>query len=75
MTGRDLIIHILNNNLEDEPIFSNGHFMGFMTVTEAAKKYAVGEHTIKTWYATGRLKFFAIGEMIFIPINAEVVIQ
>lgn len=35
MTGRDLILYILMNNLEDEPVFEEGKFIGFVTDVEA----------------------------------------
>jgi hypothetical protein len=42
MTGRDLIVYILQNNLENEPVFKDGKFIGFMTEGEAAEKFDVG---------------------------------
>ena len=38
MTGRELILYILENGLENEPVIKNGTFVGFMTVTQAAEK-------------------------------------
>ena len=31
MTGRELIVYILENGLENEPIFKNGKPIGFIT--------------------------------------------
>ena len=40
MTGRDLIIYILTNNLENEQVVNqDGVFVGFMGETEAAAKF------------------------------------
>ena len=39
MTGRDLIIYILENNLENEPVYKDGRLLGFLTVTEAAVEF------------------------------------
>lgn len=50
MTGRDLIIYILENNLENEPIFKDGKCPGCITISEAALKFSVGEETIRAWY-------------------------
>ena len=47
MTGRDLIIYILQNNLEDEEIFKDGKFIGFVTLNEAAVRLNVGVETVK----------------------------
>lgn len=46
MTGRDLIIYILANGLEDEEVFQDGKFIGFVTAGEAAAKLGVGVATI-----------------------------
>ena len=41
MTGRDLIIYIMQNNLEDEVVLKDGFFVGFMDENEAAAKFGV----------------------------------
>lgn len=66
MTGRDLIIYILENHLEDEQVFQNGKILGFMTVNEAALKFDVGPETIKMWYAVDILQGFKLGDEIYI---------
>lgn len=71
MTGRDLIIYILQNNLEDEPIFKNGDFLGFLTVDKAAAKLNVGVETVKTWLELGWIDGVEFGELILIPANVE----
>ena len=71
MTGRDLIIYILQNGLEDEPIFEDGRLLGFMTEMEAAIKYEVGCPTIRVWIDMGFLKGFKIGNTIYIPANCD----
>ena len=35
MTGRDLILYILTNKLEDEPILKDGKFIDFINIAEA----------------------------------------
>lgn len=70
MTGKDLIIFILQNNLEDEILFENGNFVGFMSAEEAAVKFEVGLTTIKMWYTLGMIKGIAIDESLYIPRNA-----
>lgn len=66
MTGKDLIIYILKNNLENEPVFKDGTVLGFMTVSEAAVKMEVGIPTIYTWIHQGQLEFIQIGETYFV---------
>ena len=66
MTGRELIIYILQHNLEDEEVFKNGIFVGFMTEEEAAVKFGVGVATIRTAYMLGLVQGFKIGEKVYL---------
>ena len=50
MTGKELIVYILQNDLEDEVIFQNNRFIGFASEEELASKFSVGVETIKWWY-------------------------
>ena len=70
MTGRDLIIYILQNNLEDEPVFKDGRILGFLTIEETALKFGVGVATIELWYRIGMIQGFTIGEHIYILADA-----
>lgn len=70
ITGRDLIIYILQNGLENEAVFENGRLLGFMNVAEAAIKFGVGGSTIDTWIKMGLLDSIRIGNLTFIPANA-----
>ena len=71
MTGKDLIIYILMNNLENEEVVNqDGVFIGFMGETEAASKFGVGVATVRAWYTCGYLKGFAVGDSIFFLKNA-----
>ena len=65
MTGKDLIIYILENNLENEMIIKDGVFIKLMNEEEAAIKFQVGIATIKAWYECGILKGTKIGDSIF----------
>lgn len=47
MTGRELVLYILENGLEDEPVYQNGRLLGFMSVNDAAVELNVGPATIK----------------------------
>ena len=46
MTGRDLILYILQNGLENEPMVNNGKLIGYITVEEAAARMDVGTATM-----------------------------
>jgi hypothetical protein len=66
MTGRDLIIYILQNNLEDKPVFENGRLLDFMNIQEAALKFGVGTATVEFWYRANMIKGITVGENIYI---------
>nr|DAV24938.1 MAG TPA: Protein of unknown function (DUF1580) [Bacteriophage sp.] len=65
MTGKDLIIYILQNNLENEEVFKDGFFVGFMDENEAAVKYGVGVWTIRAWFMLGALDGIQVGEKLY----------
>lgn len=65
MTGRDLIIYILQNNLEDEVVLKDGLFVGFMDEQEAATKFSVGIETIRVWHSLGMLYDFRFGDKLY----------
>lgn len=70
MSGRDLILYILANGLEDEPVFQNGRLLGFATESEAAAAFGVGCATIRVWVERGELDAVKIGDTLYIPKNA-----
>ena len=70
MTGRELIVYILENGLEDDPIYENGRFIGYMTAMEAAQKFDVGVATIWVWAMSGKMDGLMIGGTLYIPVNA-----
>lgn len=71
MTGKELILYILQNNLEDEQIsFENG-FLDFITVNEAAAKYEVGPETVRIWFALKIIDGVQIGNEVYILPNAK----
>lgn len=65
MTGKELILYILQNNLEDTIVLKDGFFIGFMTEEEAAAKFNVGVATIKAWYYCEMLKGTQIGDSLY----------
>lgn len=69
MTGRELIIYILENHLEDEPVFKDGKFIGFVTTQEAAAKLDVGNGTIHAMVQLGQLEAARVGGTLLIPAN------
>jgi hypothetical protein len=75
MTGRELILYILENNLENEQVFQDGHIVGFMTTLEAAVKFEVGVATINAWVERGFLDAVRIGKETYIPTYATLKIK
>ena len=65
MTGRELIVYIMQNHLEDEPVFKDGMFTGFIGEEEAAIRHGVGVATIRAWYECGMIRGFKIGDSLF----------
>lgn len=60
MTGKQLIIYILNNNLENEEVLGE-----LMTEEEAAVKFGIGLAAVKLWDKYGLLKGIHIGNSVF----------
>ena len=67
MTGRELIVYILQNQLEDKPVIENGMFVGFLSVEDVAVRFNVGPATVKTWIALGLIEGVKVGDVVYIP--------
>ena len=70
MTGKELILYILQNDLENEVVIENGVFIGFMTEEEAAIKFGVGVATVRAWYTRKMLNGVKTGDHIYFLRNA-----
>lgn len=71
MTGRDLILYILQNNLENEVVIKDGIFIWLMSEEEAAVKFEVGVAQVRAWYVTGMLDGTKIGDHLYFLRNAS----
>ena len=71
MTGKELILYILQNNLEDEVVVKDGVFIWLMNEEEAAVKFNVGVSTIKAWYVCGMLNGTKIGDHLYFLRNVR----
>lgn len=71
MTGRDLIIYILSNGLENEPVFKDDKFIGFKTACEFAEETNVGVETVRTWWKLNMIPGFVVEGKLYIPGNTE----
>lgn len=70
MTGRELIIYILENHLEEEEIFKDDKITGLLTLSEAAERYEVGRETVYSWIKLGYLDSVIIFGRVLVPENA-----
>lgn len=66
MKGRDLIVYILENHLEDVDVLSDLKNLGLYSVEEVAVLNNVGKATVKTWCELGRCDYTTIGGQIYI---------
>lgn len=71
LTGRELIMFILENHLEDAPVFDDGNIIGFMTEGEAAAKFDVGIYTIRVWINEGKMTGIRLNDVVYIPANTK----
>lgn len=55
MDGRELIIYILKNNLEDEEVFSEEFWSRMPSPMTVAIKFKVGVSTVEAWIETRQL--------------------
>ena len=67
MTGRDLIVYIMTNHLEDKPVFKDGALIGFESEDKFAVKMNVGVPTVRAWIDLGMINSIKIGDVNYIP--------
>lgn len=72
MTGRELIVYILQHNLEDKPIFTDGKLIGFMNKLEAAARLNVGVASIDAMTKREMIDHICISGVTYIPATFEV---
>ena len=71
MTGKDLIIYILENDLLEEQVYDGSRLLGYTAAIEAAIHFDVGLATIYAWHELGLLNGIKIGGELFIPANQK----
>lgn len=71
MTGRDLILYILENNLENEVVFKDGIFIGLISEEELAVKFDVGVSTIRVYNTVGLIKGITIKDKLYFLANVK----
>lgn len=71
MTGKDLIILILENNLLDEPVYENHKLIGCVTPDDVAERFGVGTASVNAWIDLGWIKSVNIEGVNHIPIDCK----
>lgn len=68
MTGRDMIIYILANGLENEQVINDGRVMGYIRDDDVAVQLGYGPSSVKALIAIGTIPGGVnIGETFYIP--------
>ena len=70
MTGRDLILYILENHLEDKPVFEDGKIIGLLSCGELAQYYGVGGATVQAWIKEKMIDSVKISGGVYIPASS-----
>ena len=65
MTGKELILYILQNDLENTVVLDGAIFIGFLTEKELAVKFDVGTETIRGWHRCKMLEGTQIGDSLY----------
>lgn len=72
MTGRDLIVYILQNHLENVQLLDPSVFV---KADEAAVRLGVGVHTVNAWYEIGMLSGIRLGDELYIFVSGPITIH
>ena len=67
ITGKELIMYILKNNLENEVVIGAGFFFDFLTEEKVAAKFDVGVATVRLWRNLGMIPSYVIGDRLYYP--------
>lgn len=70
MTGKELMLYILENDLLDEEIIQDCVPIFLMSIEEAAAKFNVGPSTIQAWTLDEKIKYEYINDRVYIYCNA-----
>lgn len=68
MTGKELIVYILSNNLENVKLGPDTlEILGYITKDAFAVKNRAGLSTVDAWILMGRIPFVTIGNKVYVP--------
>lgn len=66
MTGKELIVYILQNNLENEEVFKNGKLLGYVTIPQAAVGMGIGEAAVRALINLGAVSHVKIDDVEYV---------
>lgn len=66
MNGRELIIYIVENGLENVNLFSKEFFSFMLTIEQVAVKFNVGIATVKAWIQNGCLYAIKVDDVTYV---------
>lgn len=66
MIGRELILYILENKLENEVVLRHGIFDNLLDIEGIALDLGVGEATVKTWCKYGMFDNTVLSKFILL---------
>lgn len=70
MTGKDLIIYILDQNLENKILFDDkNNLIGYISAEKASTEYNTNIETIKMLYERNIIRGFTIDDSLYILID------
>lgn len=72
MTGKELILYILQNDLENEPVFHDGNFVGFISADKVAEEMNVGTATVVALLNQAHIDYYTFEGNYYIPINFKI---
>lgn len=71
MTGKELVMYILENDLLDKEVVEDNKPIFLMTLEEASCKFDVGPMTIRVWVSENKIDYCTIGCNLYIYTNAK----
>lgn len=69
MTGRELIVYILTNHLEDKPVFKDGVFVGFVPIGKAAEEMNVGLTSMAVMVDMNHIDYIKAESGVYLPFD------
>lgn len=67
MNGRDLIVYIMQNHLEDEEVLKDGRVMGLVSDMELAVKFHTGVESVRTLMSMTHTPSVKIDNTMYYP--------